>query len=110
MKTAFLFPAIVLFICCAEFHAAKGKPQVPEELPTKAEVAAKEQTPNKALEEPTKKPEETKPAMPVEANDTHPKQAWSFKLGGELTNYFISRVERLLQRSQARLVGDESSA
>lgn len=87
MKTAFLIPAIVLFICCAEFHSAKGNPQIQEGLPKKAEVVAKEPTHEKALEEPTKKPEETKP---VETNDTKPRKTWSFKLGGEFTNYFIS--------------------
>jgi hypothetical protein len=87
MKVAFLVPAIALFICCAEFHSVKGNPQIQEELPKKAEVVAKEQTQEKALEEPTKKPKETKPE---ETNDTKPKKTWSFKLGGELTNYFIS--------------------
>jgi hypothetical protein len=57
-----------------------------EELPKKAEVVAKGQTQDKA-QPPTKNPEENKPE---ETNDTKSKKTWSFKLGGELTNYFIS--------------------
>jgi hypothetical protein len=81
MKAAFLVTGIVLLICCAEFHSAEGQ-QVQAELPKKVEVAAKEKAPEKALESTVGKPEETA--------DTRPKKAWSFKLGGELTNYFIS--------------------
>ena|ERR1700674_1915915 len=61
MKTSLLVPAIVLFICCTEFHSAKGNPKTQEELPKKAEVVAKEQTPEKALEEPTKKQKRLNP-------------------------------------------------
>lgn len=47
---------------------------------------AKGQTQEKAPP-PTEKPEETKRE---ETNNTKPKKNWSFKFGGELTNYFIS--------------------
>ena len=83
MKTAFLVPALVLFVCCAEFHSAKGNPPIQEELPKKAEVVV---TQEKARP-PTEKPEETKPA---ETDDTKATKTWSFKFDGELTNYFIS--------------------
>jgi hypothetical protein len=86
MKAAFLVPAIVLFISCAEVHSAIGNPRIQEELPKKTDVAVKGQTQEK-VRPPTKKSEETKPE---ETNDTKPKRTWSFKLGGELTNYFVS--------------------
>lgn len=86
MKAAFLVPAIVLFISCAEIHSAKGNPNGQEELAKKGEVVAKGQTQEKAPP-PTEKPEETKRE---ETNNTKPKKNWSFKFGGELTNYFIS--------------------
>lgn len=35
MKAAFLVPAIVLFISCAEIHSAKGNPNGQEELAKK---------------------------------------------------------------------------
>jgi hypothetical protein len=85
MKAAFLVPAIVLSISCAEFHSVKGNPRI-QESPKKTEVVAKGQTQEKARP-PTKKPEDTKPE---ETNNTKPKEIWSFKLGGEFTNYFIS--------------------
>lgn len=85
MKAALLSTAIVLFICCAEFHSAKANPKLQEELPKQEAVEAKEQTPVKALEEPIKGTEETKP----EETKTNSKD-WSIKLGGELTDYFIS--------------------
>lgn len=82
MKAGFLVTGIVLFICCAEFHPAKGNTQVQGELQKKAEVVAKEQTQEKAPAKPANKPEETE--------DNKPKKSWSFKVHGELTNYFVS--------------------
>ena len=81
MKAGFLVVGIILFICCTKFHSAEGQ-QAQGELKKKAEVAAKKQTQEKAPEESTNKSEETK--------DVKPKKIWSLKLGGELTNYFIS--------------------
>ena len=82
MKAAFMVTATVLFICCAEFHSANGNPQIQGELPKKEQVAAKEKPMEKAPESTVGKPEEIA--------DDKPKKTWSFKLGGELTNYFIS--------------------
>ena len=86
MKAACLLTGVILFICCAEFHSAQGQ-QAQGEPQKKEQVVAKEKTPEQALEERTQKTEETKPK---EANITKPKRTWSFKFGGELTNYFIS--------------------
>jgi hypothetical protein len=82
MKAGLLVSGIVFIICCAGFHSANGNTQVQEEFQQKAEVVAKEQTPEKALEKPAAKPEEPE--------DTKPKKGWTFKVGGELTNYFVS--------------------
>jgi hypothetical protein len=82
MKAAFLVTGIVLFICCAEFHSAKGNAQIQGELLKKEQVVAKEKPIEKALETTVGKPEETA--------DAKPKKTWSLKVGGELTNYFIS--------------------
>lgn len=81
MKVLFLITGLVLIICCAEFHSAQGNPQAPELL-KKEVVVVKENQQAKAGETPTSEPKET--------NGTKAKKKWSFKLSGELTNYFIS--------------------
>jgi hypothetical protein len=86
MKAGFIVTGIVLFMCCAEFHSAKGNTQVKGELQKKAAVVAQGQTQENVLEEPAKKREETKP----EETAIKPQKTWVFKVGGELTNYFIS--------------------
>jgi hypothetical protein len=82
MKAEFLVTRLVLFIWCAGFHsAAEGHTQAQGELQKTADVVAK-QTPEKAPEKPADKPEATE--------DAKPKKRWSLKVGGEITNYFVS--------------------
>lgn len=80
MKTQ--VPSLAMLIVALALLMPSGHTQVQGELQKTAEVVAKEPTPEKALEKPADKPEATA--------DTKPKKRWSFKAGGELTNYFVS--------------------
>src|SRR6185503_20119582 len=81
MKALFLFTGIVLLICCFGFQSARGNQQAEE--PLKQVVAVANQDPKATPpESPAEEPEETKA--------TKQKKTWTFKVGGDLTNYFIS--------------------
>jgi hypothetical protein len=82
MKALFLFTGIVFFICCSGLHSAKGNPQV-EGKSLKREVAVVNQ-------EPKVTPSESPAENPDETKDTKQKKRWTFKVDGDLTNYFIS--------------------
>jgi hypothetical protein len=82
MKVSILFVGIVLFISGSGFHPANGNPQTQER--------SIEQKAAGANQEPKGTPPESPADIPAETKDTKQKKTWTFKFGGDLTNYFIS--------------------
>jgi len=82
MKAGLLITGIVFFICCAECHSTVGRSQTQGDLQKNDEVVANQN--------PQVKGQEVAASKPEEPQDIKPKKKWSFKVGGELTNYFVS--------------------
>jgi hypothetical protein len=92
MKALFLFTEMVLFICCSGFHPARGNPQVQgKSLNQEVTVANQD-------------PKVTTPESPADnpkiAKATKQKKTWTFKFGGDLTNYFVSESHAFYSDSE----------